>query len=206
MAEVIRIGLAKQALDDYLKQGERAAPTPERIMRAVQADHEVRAGDGGGSWRISPVLDELRRRKTLSREEHAAASRFLREYYLGMHAGPSVSPGYAERGSPSAEDRDRVTERLHYAEEVRKAISAVDRLYYPAVGWLIASMAEGAPLSRLGEHYAPDLGVQTQSARGGQVLALMCAFLCRHYGMQHRLDIDKRIEALSRVFLEHKGG
>ena len=192
---------------DRLGQGESAAPTAERHFKALEAGQEVRERGEGEErhWRISPILDELKRRGTLSAEEYRAAQRFLKDYFLGMYAGPRGS-SYRERGSPGADESDHETRRIHHAREAQKALKAIDPMYFPAMAWLIASLGEGMPLSALGAHYAPTLGVQTQSARGGQALAFACIHLCRHYGMQHRLDVERRIGDLSKLFLENLAG
>ncbi len=203
---VIDLGRAKGELEDYLAD---SRPTPERMAKADMAGQEMRIEGEGEErhWRISPILDELKRRKTLTGEEHAAACRFLREYYLGLYAGPRTV-GYRERGSPSAQAVDHDTQRIHYARETEKAILSVDPLYYPALKWLVATLGEGRPLTSLGESYAPGLGSQTQSARCGAAVALLCASLCRHYGIKHRLTMEEhaRIGNLSRILLEHKAG
>jgi hypothetical protein len=199
---VVSISRASRDLENYIALHEPVGPTPERARKAMEAGLALEmSGEGERRhWRISPVLDELKRRKTLTIEEHAAACRFLREYYLGMITGPRTQK--YERASPSAEQIDRDTQRIHYARETERAILSIDPVYYRALQWLVATLGEGTALQALGEHYAPGLGSQTQSARGGQVLALLCAMLCRHYGIQHRLTIEQRIDSLSRVLLE----
>lgn len=190
------------------ERGESAAPTAERHLKALALGQDVRERGEGEErhWRISPILDELKRRGTVSAEEYRAAQRFLQDYFLGLYAGPRGS-SYRERGSPGAGDAlDHETRRIHHAREAQKAIIAVDKIYHAAIAWLIASLGEGLPLSALGAHYAPSLGTQTQSARGGQALAFACIQLCRFYGMQHRLDIERRIGDLSKLFLENKAG
>ena len=187
------IGLA---LENYLARD----PGPPEGGRTAVA----RSQASEQRWRISPVLDELKRRKTLTSEEHAAACRFLREYYLGVIV--SVGPR-AQRYEPSsrgANMADPVAEKIHFAQETERAILAIDPLYYPALKWLVGTLGEGKPLSSLGDDYAPGLGAQTQSARCGAALALLCATLCRHYGIVHRLTAAQRIESLSRILLERQ--
>ena len=153
-------------------------------------------------WRISPVLDELKRRKTLTTEEHAAACRFLREYYLGVIVQVGPRGQRYEPTSRGANMADPVAEKISYAQQTERAILAIDPLYYPALRWLVGTLGDGKPLSSLGEHYAPGLGAQTQSARCGAAVALLCAQLCRFYGIRHRLTLEARIENLSRILLE----
>lgn len=181
-------------------------PAPEAPQRATQGARAAvaRSQDPEQRWRISPVLDELKRRKTLTTEEHLAACRFLREYYVGLIAPATPRTQRYERTSPSAQGYDPVAEKIDCAKKTERAIMAIDSLYYPALRWLVGTLGEGKPLSSLGEQYAPGLGAQTQSARCGAAVALLCASLCRHYGIKHRLTLEARIESLSRVLLEQQ--
>jgi hypothetical protein len=192
----IRQNIARELENWVALQGE-SAPEPPRTPAACPKPAEHR-------WRISPILDELKRRKTLTTEEHAAASRFLYEFYLGVAADVGPKSQRYERRSASATGIDPVLEKIHFAKETERAIAAIDSLYYPALRWLVGTLGEGKPLSSLGEQYAPGLGAQTQSARCGAAVALLCASLCRHYGIKHRLTLEARIESLSRVLLEQQ--
>lgn len=186
-----------------MRAGELLGPTPERRMQAAAAGQVIEERGTGEErhWRISPILQELKRRKTIEEPEFLAACRFLREYFMGIYAGPKAF-GYRERTSASArDDSDYLTQRVHYARETEKAIASIDPFFYPALRWLVATLGEPPPLSALGGHYAPKLGVQTQSARGGQALATLCALLCRHYGIAHRLTNETRITQLSQILL-----
>jgi hypothetical protein len=209
---VIEFERAKSQLESHLArpgQGVETAPTAQRAGKAAALGENVTSrtnADGEVTWRISPALEELKRRGTLTAEEHRAAQQFLQDYFLGQYAGPKTS-GYRERTSGSAADAsDYEVRRVHHAREAQRAIQAVDKMYWPAIAWLMASLGDGLPLSALGAHYAPHLGAQTQSARGGQVLAFCCVLLCRHYGLQHRLNVQRRIDELSRIFLEDRTG
>ena len=170
-----------------------AEPTRAPAARSKSTEHR---------WRISPVLDELKRRRTLTTEEHAAASRFLRELYIGLYSDPGPKSQQYDRSARSANGYDPVLEKIHYAKETEKAILSIDTMYYPALRWLVGTLGDGQPLSSLGEHYAPGLGAQTKSARCGAAVALLCAQLCRFYGISHRLTVEQRIESLSRFLLE----
>lgn len=191
-------------INGQVRLGEIVGPTKERVDQARAIGLEIDEWGSGEErhWRISPVLQELKRRGTITAEEHAAAGRFLREYYLGLYAGPKAF-GYSEKTSKSTSgSTDFMTQRIHYARETERAIAAIDPVYYRALQWLVSTLGDGTPLSHLGEHYAPNLGSQTQSARGGQVLALLCAMLCRHYGIHHRLTLEQRITSLSQILLQ----
>lgn len=193
-------GVREDEVEELLRRTQAVAPTPQRIARAAAEGQTAEfGGDGEGevAWRISPALDDLLRRGTLEHAEHAAAMKFLRHYYLGLYAGPKT-PGYKERINGGGGAGDYEDRRVHYAIQVERAIFAVDPLFHRALSWMVGSLTNPSPLSKLGAYYAPNLGAQTQSARGGQALATACAMLCRHYGMQHRLNIDARLNELSR--------
>jgi hypothetical protein len=190
-----------------VQTGESIGPTPQRILRAAEAGLGIEEWGSGEErhWRISPVLQELKRRKTISSDSHAAFCRFLREYYLGLYASPKAF-GYREKTSPGANgSADYLTQRIHYARETERAILAVPPIFKLALEWVVSTLGESAPLSTLGQHYAPNLGAQTQSAKAGMVLELMGAELCQHYGISHHLiDTRGRISTLAQLLLEHE--
>jgi hypothetical protein len=198
MGDVVAINGLGRDLEQYLR-GDTAAPTPERIAKAVLRGEDVVVRGTGreAKWRISPTLDSLLKRETITREEYDAATRFLSDYYQGMYAGPPTS-GYRERTVGGAR-ADRDTQRAHHAIEARKAMAAVPQMLKPALVWLIACLGEASPLSVLGAHYVPHLGTQTQSSRGGQVLSFLCVALCEHYGMTHRLQNQKLADELAQL-------
>jgi hypothetical protein len=182
--------------------GETVGPTPERLKQAVAAGEVIDTVGAGEErhWRVSPVLPELKRRKTISDATLLAFSRFLREYYLGLYAGPKAF-GYSEKTSRSASGSAEFYERrVHYARETQRAILAVDPYYKVALEWVVSTLGESTPLSAMGKHYAPGLGAQTQSAKAGMVLEMLGACMCRHYGITHRL-IDPRFQTLAEAFL-----
>jgi hypothetical protein len=199
----IRQNIAHE-LENWVALQDATAPEPPQRPAERPRAAVARSQPAEPRWRISPILDELKRRKTLTVEEHAAACRFLREYYLGLIAVIGPRTQRYERSSASANGYDPVAEKIHYAKETERAIMTIDPMYYPALKWLVGTLGEGRPLSSLGEDYAPGLGAQTQSARCGAAVALLCACLCRHYGIQHRLTVEQRIESLSRVLLESR--
>ncbi len=187
---------------------EEHAPTPERLRHAQSAGEMVRANviyteagfpTSNFYWSITPVIDDLRRRGTITEEEYDAAFRFLRHWHNGVHKGPpssKLTPRYdGVTSDMSAEER-----RWHYQGLASRAFKAVDPLLQPALAWLIKSMGDSSPLSALGAHYAPNKGAQTQSSQGAMVLRLACCALCEHYGIDHSLS-RRRIERLSQVLL-----
>lgn len=121
---------------------------------------------------------------------------------MGLVADVGPRTQRYERSSPSANGYDPVAEKVHFARATEKAILSIDPMFYPVLRWLVGTLGDSKPLSSLGDHYAPGLGAQTQSARCGAALALMCAGLCKHYGIKHRLTVEARIESLSRILLE----
>jgi len=199
----IRQGIESE-LENWLALQGHPAPEPRQKPAEPARVAASRSQTAEPRWNISPILNELKRRKTLTTEEHAAACRFLREYYLGLIANIGPKGQCYERSSASANGYDPVAEKIDSARKTEKAILAIDPLYYPALRWLVGTLGEGRPLSSLGDDYAPGLGAQTQSARAGAAVALLCACLCRHYGIKHRLTLETRIENLSRILLENR--
>lgn len=186
--------------------------TAQKLASALAEGRKLHKADGPPdegfvtTWRLSPILNELLRRKTIIEPEYEAASRFLRDCYLGMQNGPKGS-SYSERAGASASaTEDRETRRVHHKREFLRAFEALDPVFHPALAWLIGSLGAGMPLAALGAYRARHLGTNTQSARGGEMLSLTCLFLCRHYGITHPLDVVEDLERLSRLLLEYKTG
>jgi hypothetical protein len=184
------------------------APTPERVTKAKQAGEVVRANviyteagfpTGKFYWSITPVIDELKRRGTITEEEYDAAFRFMRYWHNGMHKGAPGSK-LAPRYDGEVSDMTPAERQWHYAGMARKAFKAVDPLLQPALAWLIRCMGDPVPLQLLGAHYAPTKGAQTQSSQGAIVLRLACCKLADHFGIKHSFS-QQRIEKLSEVLL-----
>lgn len=199
-------------LQTYLtKRGpgdEEHAPTPERVTKAKQSGEVIRANviyteagfpTGNFYWSITPVIDELRRRGTLTEEEHDAATRFMRHWHNGIHRGAPISK-ITPRYDGEVADLTPTERRWHYAGMARKAFAAVDPLLQPALAWLIRAMGDPLPLNALGAYYAPDKGTQTQSSQGAMVLRLASCQLADFYGIKHGLS-QKRIAKLSEILL-----
>ena len=208
---IISIEAARRELEQALrpKQGETTAPTQERVMRAAEAGEMVLAPSEGGvrQWRISPTLDELRRRKTIDDVMHAAVTRFLQEYFLGHHAGVRT-PGYAERASRSANPASPEEQRLHYFRETQKALQAVSEpLLDVMLRWVLSTLSGGLPLScpEMIDRYARGMGANTASAKCGTILMIFCLKLCDHYGMQHRLNEQHCEDELTKLMRRFSG-
>lgn len=184
------------------------APTPERVVHAKLAGEVIRANviyteagfpTSNFYWSITPVIDDLKRRGTITEEEYDAAFRFMRHWHNGMHKGP---PGakLTPRHDGVSSDMTPTERQWHYAGMAKRAFNSVDPLLQPALAWLIRSMGDPLPLQSLGAHYAPTKGAQTQSSQGAMVLRLACVKLCDFYGINHQFS-QRRIEKLSEVLL-----
>ena len=77
---------------------EEHAPTTQRLSRAAEAGNSVEArvihNDRGFPtadfrWEITPVLDLLESRGTLTADEYAVALRYMRHYAGSRHKGPA---------------------------------------------------------------------------------------------------------------------
>lgn len=184
------------------------APTPERVTKARSAGHEIRATilhneagfpTGNFHWSITPPIDDLKRRGTITDEEYEAAFRFMRHWHNGIHRGPPTSK-YTPRYDGEVADLTPSERQWHYAGMARKAFMSVEPLLQPALAWLVQALGDPVPLRVLGAYYAPDKGEQTQSSQGAMVLRLALARLCAHYGLQHSFS-QRRIERLSEILL-----
>lgn len=183
-------------------------PTAERIAKAVDAGeriiariHYTTAGfEAGFHWEISPVIDELKRRGTITGPEHEAALRFMRNWYLGLHRGAPTSK-FQPRLDSSQSGLDAQEFRWQNATLARKAASAVDPILRPALAWLIRALGDALPIRELGRYYNPDKSDSTLSAQGGIVLKLTCAQLAAHYGIDGCHISAKRIRHLSQILL-----
>jgi hypothetical protein len=169
-------------------------------------ESQVPAAVEVNTWRLSPALNELLRRETIIQPEYDAASRFLKDCFLGMQPeGPKASSYGGSTGSSSyTATEDRETRRVHHKNEFIKAWQALDAVHHPALAWLIGTLGKGAALAALGAYWSPHLGKQTQSARGGATLAMACLFLCRHYRIKHPLDVIESLERLTAKLLEQR--
>lgn len=188
---------------------EYGAPTPERARMAREAGEriipQIMLTDGGNAtgvynWHITPVVNELRRRGTITSEEYAAADKFMGQWYRGMYRGPATVR-YEARTDGGCGELDIEELRWQYAKRAKAAFKAVDPIFQPALAWLIRSLGDPVPLKVLGAYYAPDKGEQTQSSQGAIVLRLALVFLCRHYQIDHSFS-QQRVERLSEILLE----
>ena len=171
-------------------------PTPERIARAKESgecmdDRPVMSEKGEKLsetiTEITPTLRILKARGTIDPDEYAAALQLCRDWHGARFRG-AATVRYRERvdgeGGQNYESDHVITCR----QKVYHALRAVDPVLSPPLAWIISTMGDSPPLSKLGEYYAPDRPINTQSTRGADALRFALAILCRHYGFHHRLS------------------
>jgi hypothetical protein len=188
------------------------APTPERLRRARDGDQKItptiihtEAGFPTGQfyWRITPVIDELEKRGTLTNEEWTAATRYMRYYAGSRHKGPATSKlmPYYDRGFQSLDPAERAVAMGQARSQAEKAVHPFFR---PSLRWLEAAAEDEWPLWRLGEMYYPHLSRSAQSAKASVVLHFTLAMLADHFGIGHRFsttDIEYAVRTM-RVTVE----
>ena len=171
-------------------------PTPERVARAKEMgeclDDRPVVSDKGVKLsetitEITPVLRILKSRGTIDPEEYAAALQLCQDWHGARFRG-AATVRYRERvdgeGGGQNYESDHV---ISCRQRVYHALRAVDPVLSPAVAWVISTMGDSPPLSKIGEYYAPDKPLNTQSTRGADALRFALMILCRHYGFNHRL-------------------
>lgn len=188
------------------------APTPERVERAKEAGRPIKPNiiltekgnpTGHFNWQITPVVDELQKRGTISQEEWAAAVRYMRHYAGSRHKGPATArflPAY-DRGF---QDLDPYERAMAFGQARAIAETAVHPFFRPCLRWLEKAAEDELPLWRLGELYYPALSRPQQSAKAPVVLHFALAMLAQHYGISHRfstVDIEIAIRTM-RVTVE----
>lgn len=169
-------------------------PTEERLKRAREAgeqmDRRQLTSDKGEPLNayvteISPILKELKRRKTIDHDEYMAALQFTKDFYGSRFPGPTAVK-YKERvdgGSGRYIESDHV---IACRQRFHRAWDSVDPILHAALAWLCVSIGDTQPLSKLGSIYCPDKPTNTQSTRGADALRFTLAILCRFYGFNHR--------------------
>lgn len=200
-----------QELTTYLERrgpgAEDYAPTPERALRAVNGGQKItptiihnEAGFPTSDfyWRITPVIDELEKRGTLTGEEWTAACRYMRHYAGSRHKGPATSKlmPYYDRGFQALDPAERA---VAMGQARSAAEKAVHPFFRPSLRWLEAAAEDEWPLWRLGEMYYPHLSRSAQSAKASVVLHFTLAMLCQHYGIGHRFtatDIEHAVRTM----------
>jgi hypothetical protein len=188
------------------------APTPERVEHAKQAERPIKPniiltdkGNATGhyTWQITPIMDELRKRGTISDDEWGAGVRYMRHYAGSRHKGPATArllPFY-DRGFQEMTPPERA---VAFGQARTRAEAAVHPLFRPVLRWLERAAEDEWPLWKLGEAYYPMLSRSQQSAKASSILHFGLAMLADHYGSNHRFrasDIEVAIRTM-RVTVE----
>lgn len=198
-------GLTRRGPQSHEKNG----PTPERIRHARRAGgklnaHLIRDERGlptqGHRWRITPVLDVLEKRGSISSEEYQAALRYMRHYAGSRHKGPQTAK-LMPRYDGGMQDMEPAERAMAMGQARAKAESAVHRLFRPVLRWLEAAAEDELPLWRLGQYYYPDSPRQTQSNRAVPILHFTLAMLSEHYEKDHRFTEQEVTEVLRTIQL-----
>ncbi len=140
-----------EELSRYLERkgpgGEDFAPTPERVLKAREGGQRLTATvihteagfpTGQFYWKITPVIDELEKRGTLTNEEWTAASRYMRYYAASRHKGPATSKlmPYYDRGF---QELDPLERSVAMGQARSRAEKAVHPFFRPCLRWLEAA-------------------------------------------------------------------
>lgn len=188
------------------------APTPERVARAQEAGRPIKPNviltekgnpSGHFNWQITPVVDELHKRGTITDEEWGAAVRYMRHYAGSRHKGPATSkflPHY-DRGFQDMDPLERV---IAYGNARAIAEGAVHPFFRPCLRWLEKAAEDELPLWMLGAVYYPHTSRPQQSAKAPVVLHFTLAMLAQHYGISHRFsagDVEMAVRTM-RVTVE----
>ncbi len=179
-------------------------PTPERVARGREAgealDKRPVYSDAGEELNerlteLVPILKGLLRRGTISDIEYVAALKLCRDWHGARFRGPGTVK-YRERVDGEGQGMLENDYVIACRQRVSTAMKAVDPILQPAVAWVISSMGDAVPLSKLGEYYAPGKNIQAQSTRGADALRFALMILCRCYGLDH--PIVRKIDYASR--------
>jgi hypothetical protein len=189
---------------------EYGAPTPERLAKARDTvdgygnGQKITPGiiltDAGNPtghyhWRITPVIDTLEKRGTLTADEYDAALRYMRHYAGSRHRGPATSKlmPYYDRGFQDLEPAERA---IAFGQAKAAAEKSVHKFFHPALRWLEAAAEDEQPLWMLGQVYYPHLSKSAQSAKSSVILHFTLAMLAEHYGFGHRFSVNVVEEAI----------
>ena len=186
---------------------EYGAPTAERISKARLTEQKITpeiiltdAGNPTGhyNWRITPVIETLEKRGTLTTDEYDAALRYMRHYAGSRHKGPATSRllPYYDRGFQDLSPPERA---IAFGQARALAEKAVHKFFHPALRWLEAAAEDEKPLWMLGKVYYPHLSKPAQSAKGSTILHFALAMLADHYGLGHRFSVSEVEEVIRRM-------
>src|SRR4030067_231410 len=189
--------------------GDEYAPTPERVVKAhaVNGRTAVRAhvihDDAGFPtpehyWQLTPVLDTLEKRGTLTHEEWDTACRYMRHYAGSRHKGPATAK-YLPSYDTGYRDMEPAERAMAMGQARAKAEAAVHPIMRPCLRWLEAAAEDELPLWRLGQMFSPDAPQATQSARAPAILHVTLSMLAAHYGCNARFTVSE-VDTAIRTF------
>lgn len=190
------------------------APTPERTQHARRAGQKITARiietEGGlptghYAWRITPVIDSLLSRGTITEHEYDAALKYMRYYAGSRHKGPATAKllPYADRGFQDMSPLDRA---VACGQAKTIAAGAVHPHFHLCLRWLEKCAEDEIPLWQLGAAYYPRLSRSQQSAKASVILHFTLGMLCEHFGYRHRFthdELENAVETL-RITIEYE--
>lgn len=193
------------------------APTPERVSRSQSRGEDGKldrndprsikahvihneAGFPTGSfyWRITPIIDGMQSRGTLTQEEADVAAKYMRHYSGSRHKGPATS-NYLPSYEASLRDFTPAQRAVHYGNMRRAAEQSVHPFFRPCLRWIEKAAEDDEPLYKLGETYYPREARQTQSNRAVPILHMTISMLASHYGQPHRFQASEIEVAIRRM-------
>lgn len=198
-------------LETYLSkrgpQGGDFEPTPERLTRAISAGQAVRANvihneagfpTSSFYWRITPVIDTLQKRGTISESEWDAACRYMRYYAGSRHKGPATSK-LLPRYDCAMQEMGPAERAMEMGQRRARAEKAVHPFFRKALRWLEAAAEDERPLWVLGYMYYPEMSQSQQSQKASVILHFTLAMLADHFGIGHRFTQDEITQAVETV-------
>lgn len=204
-------------LETYLTrrgpQGGDHEPTPERARRAIAIGQSITANiihnEAGfptaeAYWRITPVLDTLARRGTLSNDEYNSALRYMRYYAGSRHKGPATSK-IMPRYDCAMQDMLPAERAMEMGQRRARAEAAVHVYFRPCLRWLESAAEDERPLWHLGAYYYPEMSQSQQSQKASVILHFTLAMLTDHFGAgKHRfsqMELEEAVHTL-RITIE----
>lgn len=194
-------------------RGEEHDPTPQRIARAREASQSIVANlihtDGGFPttnffWRITPAIDTLQKRGTLTQDEYNSALRYMRYYAGSRHKGPATSK-IMPRYDCAMQDMNPAERAMEMGQRRSRAEAAVHPYFRPCLRWLECAAEDERPLWHLGAYYYPELSQSQQSQKASVILHFALAMLTDHFGgARHRfsqMELEQAIETV-RITIE----
>lgn len=185
---------------------EEHAPTPERIAHALEAGNALCAHvlhnergfpTADFHWQITPVIDMLEKRGTLTPEEYDVALRYMRHYAGSRHKGPATAR-YLPNYDSGMRDMEPAERAMEMGQLRALAEAAVDPVLRPALRWLEAAAEDEMPLWMLGAMFYPDASRSVQATRAPAILHVVISMLARHYRRPARFAVHEVDTAVRR--------